>query len=879
MDGLDAALECQPTGRRAFLAEVCARDPQLGLAVEKLLDRHDKAELFMEDLPITGICDFRDAEEVNSMIGRRVGLYRIKSEIGRGGMGTVYLAESDGDDYQRQVAIKLIKRGMDTDSVLRRFRNERQILASLNHPNIARLYHGGTTDDGLPFFVLEYVEGLPINEYCAVRKLSMGERLKLFSLVCAAVQYAHQHLVVHRDLKPSNILVTPAGEPKLLDFGIAKLLQPGFDEHREVTATELRVMTPEYASPEQVRGLPVTTGTDIYSLGVLLYELLTERRPYKITSRRADEIVRVICGEEPEKPSQVSANSPSQPADVMQSPLARKMLRGDLDNIVLMAMRKEPTRRYATVAELFEDIRRHLEGRPVHARKDTLSYRTTKFINRNKLTVTAAALILVTLIAGIAAASWKAHLAEIERARAERRFRDLRRLATSMTFEFDDSIKQVPGTIAARQDIVKRGLDYLDILAQEAETDVGLQSELAVAYDKIGTLTFDVDKALLSHSRALSINQSLVDAEPANTKYLEQLAESYGYVGDIWKEKGNASIGVENYSKSLSIIQELSNAAPANQRLRGKLREAHINAGLSLAQTGQFAAALDNYRQALEFGKQLAANDPQNQNHRSDQAIALMLGASALADSGDFSAALKSHDQSLTICESLSASDPANKAKKLALWAAQLRLGETLMMMNRPVEALAHHERAMSLILPLAEADPADLGQGHHLALTYLRVGQALAQLGSTDRALKNFHESIRIAENLLAQDPNKAEIKIDLAKAFASAGSLLVKTREPRKGLELLSTAVALQEGLVLLDPQNDLRRRELSIDYAELAEGYTKVLRNSGVPSGERALARQKADCWYELSRDEWQKARPVLAHDPRRVAPSESHRAARY
>ena len=303
MQVLDSVIECEPDRREFVLNEACFQDDQLRGDVEKLLARYEPAAAFMEETPIAVITGLRDDAEVDSVVGKRVGPYRITGEIGRGGMGAVYLAVRDDEHFQRQVAIKLIKRGMDTDFILRRFRNERQILANLNHPNIARLYSGGTTEDGLPFFVMEYVDGVPIDEYCVAHKLSVAERLKLFRSVCSAVHYAHQSLVVHRDLKPSNILVTADGTPKLLDFGIAKLLHPDLNERTEMTATEFRVMTPEYASPEQVRGLPVTTATDVYSLGVILYELLTGRRPYGLKSRRPDEMVRLICEQEPAKPS------------------------------------------------------------------------------------------------------------------------------------------------------------------------------------------------------------------------------------------------------------------------------------------------------------------------------------------------------------------------------------------------------------------------------------------------------------------------------------------------------------------------------------------------------------------------------------------------
>ena len=303
-----ATLEREPGEWAAFLDAACGGDSQLRAEVESFLAYEQQIESFIESSPSTVAAElFGDAEDEPVTV-RRFGPYKVVREIGHGGMGAVYLAERDDEQYQKQVAIKLVKRGLDTSDILRRFRHERQILASLDHPNIARLLDGGTTETGLPYFVMEYVAGQPINEYADARKLSLIERLKLFRTVCAAVAYAHQHLVIHRDLKPSNILVIEDGTPKLLDFGIAKLLDPETPQIAEQTMTAWRVMTPEYASPEQVRGENVTTASDVYSLGVLLYELLAGRRPYRIKSRRPDEIVRAICEAEPERPSQAIAD-------------------------------------------------------------------------------------------------------------------------------------------------------------------------------------------------------------------------------------------------------------------------------------------------------------------------------------------------------------------------------------------------------------------------------------------------------------------------------------------------------------------------------------------------------------------------------------------
>ncbi|HYW72324.1 MAG TPA: serine/threonine-protein kinase, partial [Pyrinomonadaceae bacterium] len=431
---LAAAAECDTGERGSFLVEACHGDEALRLEVESLLQHAEPASQFFAESAFAVAT--RVLTEPDSAVGRRIGPYRIKKEIGRGGMGVVYLASRDDEQYQKDVAIKIIKRGMDSEAVVRRFLNERQILAQLEHANIARLIDGGTTGDGVPYFVLEYVDGTPIDEYCEAHNLSTAARLHLFLEVCSAVQFAHQNLVIHRDIKPGNVLVTTAATPKLLDFGIAKVLHPDASSP-EQTMTALRVMTPDYASPEQVRGETITTSSDVYSLGVVLYELLTGARPYRIQSKTPEAIARVISLEEPVRPSAaVRTPGAGLPASVGNhekgkagtlNAAHRQSLRGDLDNIVLMAMRKEPARRYQSVAQFAEDVRRHLDGLPVIARKDTYTYRTTKFIQRHKTAVAAAALIVLTLIAGVVAtirqaerATAQSQLATAERDHARR---------------------------------------------------------------------------------------------------------------------------------------------------------------------------------------------------------------------------------------------------------------------------------------------------------------------------------------------------------------------------------------------------------------------------------------------------------------------------
>ena len=431
--------ETESRNRAAFLAENCRDDRELQKAVLQLLASSAKTNGFIERaaydvLSETLVADLPDI----SIEGQRIGAYKILREINHGGMGLVYLACRDDNLYQKQVAIKIVRGSVDSGELRRRFCDERRILARLDHPNIARLLDGGTTEDGLPYYVMDYVEGLALDQYCEQNNPSLSERLDLFRKVCAAVQYAHRNLVIHRDLKPSNILVTAAGVPQLVDFGIAKVFQD--QEQGEATRTKVPMMTPEYASPEQISGGVITTASDIYSLGIILYELLTGRRLFHFKASSLEEIIQAITKLMPPKPSQAVANRSSLP---QRGPAGRhgaerskglspsistpQSLRGDLDNIVLKALRKEPERRYATVDQFAEDIRRHLSGLPVIARPDTFFYRSSRFIKRNRVGVAVAAAIFVVLVIGAIAIVRQTQAARREsRVAAEERSRAVR---------------------------------------------------------------------------------------------------------------------------------------------------------------------------------------------------------------------------------------------------------------------------------------------------------------------------------------------------------------------------------------------------------------------------------------------------------------------
>ncbi len=420
---LYAASAMDPQARAAHLRSACQGDDDLRKEVERLLVALDESGTFLEP---GALGELRE--------GVKVGPYRILGEAGRGGMGVVYRAVRD-DDYRQEVALKLVKRDMESGLLIMRFRQERQALALLNHPNIARLLDGGSTADGRPYLVMEWVAGQPVTTYCEDRGLSLGARLKLFLRICDAAAHAHRNLVVHRDLKPSNIVITGEGEPKLLDFGIAKIFAPASEVASDTATLGARILTPDYASPEQVRGDPVTTATDIYSLGAVLYEMLAGRRPHQFATRAAAEIEEVVCANQVARPSAAAA----------VDGVGRSELRGDLDNIVLKALETDPQRRYSHVDEFAGDVRRYLEGRPVLARPASLWYRASKFTRRNRLAVSAAAAIALAMAAGLLVALWQAQAARRERAIAERRFELAREAAGSLLFEVHDQIADLAG--------------------------------------------------------------------------------------------------------------------------------------------------------------------------------------------------------------------------------------------------------------------------------------------------------------------------------------------------------------------------------------------------------------------------------------------------
>lgn len=602
----DQALQ-QPVDQRAHFLRNCGADAEIREEVESLLKSSgDGVTAFVELADQLGEAAMRDRESPAAVSeGGRVGPYRILRELGRGGMGVVYLAERDDAQFAQRVALKLVKRGMDTDAVLQRFLQERQILAQLEHPNIARLYDGGATEDGLPYFAMEYIEGVPLDTYCDARALDIDERLKLLSDVGSALHHAHQNLVVHRDLKPSNILVTEDGTVKLLDFGIAKLLGGSDEDGTGYTQTGYGVMTPAYASPEQVTGQAVTTATDVYALGVILYVLLTGRRPVGRSVTSSEELGRAVVDESPERPSVIVQRTETVVLDGMEVTITpdsvsharstqperlSRALSGDLDTICLMALRKTPERRYPSAEAFVEDLRRYLTGLPVRARPDTLTYRAHKFVKRNLAMVGATALVFCALVAGLTVALWQAQVARQEARKAE----EVQQVLESLFTVSDPNIAQ--GEALTARDLLDTGASRIQgELAEQPEVQAEMLSVIGRLYHPLG----EYDRAEGLHRQALALQRDLKG--PMHIDVVEKIND----LANVLREKGSYEEAKRLYEQALQIFD--SSAASNDEVFATTLN----NYGLLLTETADYRAAEPMLRQVISLRReQLGAGHP-----------------------------------------------------------------------------------------------------------------------------------------------------------------------------------------------------------------------------------------------------------------------------
>jgi tRNA A-37 threonylcarbamoyl transferase component Bud32/tetratricopeptide (TPR) repeat protein len=724
--------------------------------------------------------------------GTILGSYRVEERVGRGGMGDVYLAHRSDGQFDRRVAIKLIKPGMDTVTVLRRFRQERRILAGLNHPSIAALIDGGVTGSGRPYFVMEYVDGEPVTAYCTRTGLSVEARVRLFRDVCDAVHFAHQNLVIHRDLKPGNILVTPDGAVKLLDFGVAKLLRQDESEHT-LTAAGGRALTPSYASPEQVRGEQVTTSTDVYSLGVILYELLALRRPFRFEHGSIAEAIEVVGTQEPTRPSAALDDEPTQPEHRDMRRALRRKLEGDLDNIVLKAIRKEPARRYTSAHELAEDLGRYLEGRPVTARKDTFGYRFGKFVGRHRAGVAAATVATIALALGAWASATQAQRASIERALSLQRMQNVRELANSLLFEVHDAVADLPGATEARRLILERGFHNLEELAVNVRGDPELEYELAEAYVRVGLVQGqptgaslgDLSAAEASHTRAVEIAQALVDDAPDNTRAIRTLALALEKRGDVRAWTGRVEEGVGDAQRALDGYRALAVAMPDSARHQLSLaisliKLADLTGNPYFPNLGRPDQALGHYDEARLILARPPLGPSADWGARRQAALVDERIGNMQRNSSRFEEAKVALQRSLAAREGLAAEQPANTDARRDIGVTHQNLCEVDLSLGSNTTALRHCEAANEIYHALHSTDPSNAQGVSDVAVGSISLAGARYASNDPDGALATIDISIDMLRGAVEAEPDNVPNRLMLARALARHTAYAIDSGRP---------------------------------------------------------------------------------------------------
>jgi non-specific serine/threonine protein kinase/serine/threonine-protein kinase len=774
---------------------LCGSDSELRSSVESLLAREQEAGALLDSAAAPGAQWRAEAPAPET-----IGPYHVVKEIGRGGMGVVYLGERADGQYRKQVAIKLITAAHPDAQTGRRFERERQILAQLEHPGIARLLDGGSTAGGQPYFIMEYVDGLPLLEFCRRGALGVSERLLLFLQIADAVGYAHRRLIVHRDLKPGNILVTAEGQVKLLDFGLGQMIggqQPG----DEITQAGPAPMTPAYASPEQIRGESYTVAGDVYSLGVILFELLAGRRPYPATTNYLD-LARAICDAEvPPLADAVDANAPNAAS-------LRRKLRGDLETITAKALEKDPSRRYPTVDEFSSDLRRFQQGRPVAARKPTWRYRAARLAARHRIAVPAGALALL-LIVGFAAFGWW------EARRSERRFNQVRGLAHAVMFELYDAIAPLPGSTSARALLARRALEYLENLSQEAGYNRSLQREVGLGYERIGEVEGDLSQSSL----------------------------------------GRVPASLESLRKGAGILERLAAGSPGDAGLRHDYLRAAVDLARAYGQAGQFDAGIAQVRRAVAIAEGAAAAHPGDLIAMSDLVAALAGLADAVSNEKRYPEAivLRERVQDLARRVTVLAHDSRESQRSLAV--AEKRLAALYGVTGRLDDCRREYEMARSIDEQRCAHNPQDMRAKIDLSYDYSDLGWAAGAMNRLDDALQFNRMALDLRQQAAQADPQDFRAATAVAASTKRIGLVLKRMAKPSEALSELGAAAARYAELSLRPGADWATVRSLAETHQDIAETWTDLAQ-----AHTTAAAQRRAD--YLAAAGEYEQARDLLA-----------------
>ncbi|QQS41646.1 MAG: protein kinase [Acidobacteriota bacterium] len=805
----------QPNERQSWLEQNCPES--LRPAVISLLDYSSMVESFLRT-PVEkrfGGLLFQDNEH---FLNKRFGNYRIVREIGRGGMGAVFLGERDDGAFQQRVAIKIIRQSVVDSLSKSRFRSEQQILAALSHPNIAKLFDGGITDEGEPYLVMEFVAGEALSDHINGKQPSIEEKLVLFLKVCSAVSYAHRNLIIHRDLKPSNIMVRPDGEPVLLDFGLAKILDPAAGSE-DRTQTRFLALTPNYASPEQFEGKNVSTLADVYSLGVVLYELLTERPPFSLHDKELNDILEIVNYREPMPLGSLSIADASR-------------IKGDLDVIVLKALRKSPENRYESVEKLAEDLERYLNGLPILARPATNLYRTAKFLRRNKLGVAAAAAVGFSLLGGIAATVRQSRRANRHRVAAEKRFSEVRELANSFLFEVYPKIEQLKGSTEAKEEVVRIALKYLDNLSAEAAGDRDLLRELSVAYQKIGDVqgnpSFshlgDMKGALSSYEKAGSILSKLLDTDDSEPELLNALASNLQAKALIlwWLDATGGALAT--FDEALLIRRSLAERYPDSKEFSEGLIRLQLRQGEIPWWEHRIDEALEIYGEAVDHAEELVRKRPGDK-------VALGLLADCLTAIGvvyndllEFETAERCYLRAESILKPLCERNPEDYVLARSLYSVYNRFAE-LHIIRRDGRRTEHYSiKGIELIEGLAATDSRDLWSARHLSIGYTNLGQARYLNGDYMGSIESFELAMEIVGKLKDSFPENERLRNyalchrEIGKAQVELGLIDASLASHEIALEAYRKIMAATTSGTLL---NDLAEIHRLLGRAYIAKG----------------------------------------------------------
>ncbi|HEX7361998.1 MAG TPA: serine/threonine-protein kinase [Bryobacteraceae bacterium] len=788
---LEQALEIPEAEREAFLPGACGGDAGLRQEVEQYLRYSGSAQVL---LPADGLTEIAFQEETAHPLPERLGPYRVIREIGRGGMGVVYLAERDDGEFQRAVAIKLIQSGVREEEFAKLFRRERQILAQLEHPNIARLFEGGTTAAGQPYFAMEFVEGLPLEEYCALNALTLRQKLELFLSVCSAVAYAHRKLIIHRDLKPQNVLIGADGIPKLLDFGLAKILEDGSPSSEHTMGTLL--LTPSHASPEQVKGEPLTVATDVYSLGVLLYELLTARHPYGPCAGPIGAAIAVL--EAPPKP--MRGTGVRVPAD--------------LENIVFCALRKEPERRYVTVDAFSEDIRRFLRGYPVRAAGDSLGYRVHKFARRHRWALGAAAAVIVALaISG--AMTWRA------KQEAELRFLQIRGLAHSVVFEIHDAIAGLPGSTPAERLLVARALHYLNALAKDRGNDPGLMFELAKSYEKVGDAQGhpgrpnlgDRRGALASYTKARQLLLEL-RRNPTRTDVESWLANVDEDLADVLPEDQPTPI-LARRAEAVALFQDVAHKSSGLSGLYD-LARAQYDLALAKSEQRRYRDAIAAWHAALTSFARIAKAESNSDKAQENLTLVEKRLAGTYYALDDCTNSMIYDKKAAVLDASRMAADADNQAAQTDLSLDLIEVGECQDRLGRRKQALQTLDRTVALRRRIAVNNPRDSRAQSSLE-DALRVNAGIRlNAGDLGAAWRLARQALKIGTFLHTEHPHDPDQIFRLALDHRGIGLVYRARSDWQHALDEFQTARKLALNLsprAFADPHDLQSAKQLPI------------------------------------------------------------------